>query len=247
MYLPVLVFSVGSALQTGLLFGLWPASRLSRRCRPSDAVGFASSRRTARRQSHEQQLIAGQIALTLLILAGAGAAIQGFLRTMSRPLGYDPHDVMSVIPIHDGTYRTWGQRAAYFNQLQKKVVTVPGVTIRPFRATPRRRTMDLKRVSISRRTGPGRPEGPSELRKSFLLPGVAYSVGAGAHLGRDGEPQRARILAVIDHGAPILPQWRCDRALAARGAPEPATLISSATRNGRLRISAWRRTNSMTV
>jgi predicted permease len=68
--------------------------------------------------------------LTLLMLAGAGAAIQGFLRAMHAPLGYDPHNVMSVgIPIHDGTYKTWGERAAYFDQLQKKVATVPGVTM----------------------------------------------------------------------------------------------------------------------
>jgi predicted permease len=38
--------------------------------------------------------------------------------------------VMSVgIPIHDGTYKTWGERAAYFDQLQKKVATISGVTI----------------------------------------------------------------------------------------------------------------------
>ena len=64
------------------------------------------------------------------MLAGAGAAIQGFLRTMHTPLGYDPHNIMSVgIPVHDGTYKTWGERSAYFDQLQKKVATVPGVTM----------------------------------------------------------------------------------------------------------------------
>jgi len=64
------------------------------------------------------------------MLAGAGAAIQGFLKTMHTPLGYDPHNVMSVgIPLHDGTYKTWGERSAYFDQLQKKVAMAPGVTM----------------------------------------------------------------------------------------------------------------------
>jgi predicted permease len=37
---------------------------------------------------------------------------------------------MSVgIPIHDGTYKTRGERATYFDQLQKKAATVPGVTM----------------------------------------------------------------------------------------------------------------------
>ncbi len=127
--LPVLLFSVGVALFTGVLFGLWPALRLSR---PDvGQVMQSGSRRVAGRlggRATNNILIAGQIALTLLMLAGAGAAIQGFLRTMHRPLGYDPHNVMSVgIPIHDGTYKTWGERAAYFDQLQKKVATTPGV------------------------------------------------------------------------------------------------------------------------
>jgi len=75
-------------------------------------------------------LIAGQIALTLLMLAGAGAAIEGFVRLMHTPLGYDPHNIMSVgIPIHDGTYKTWAERAPYFEQLKAKAAEVPGVTM----------------------------------------------------------------------------------------------------------------------
>ena len=129
--LPVLVFSVGVALLTGIFFGLLPALRLSR---PDvGQVMQSGSRRVAGRlggRAINNVLIAGQIALTLLMLAGAGAAIQGFLRTMHTPLGYDPHNVMSVgIPIHDGTYKTWGERAAYFDQLQKKATAVPGVTM----------------------------------------------------------------------------------------------------------------------
>src|SRR3984957_881597 len=131
MNLPVLLFSVGVALFTGVLFGLWPALRLSR---PDvGQVMQSGSRRVAGRlggRATNNILIAGQVMLTLLMLAGAGAAIEGCLRTMHTPLGYDPHNVMSVgIPIHDGTYKTWGERAAYFDQLQKKVATAPGVTM----------------------------------------------------------------------------------------------------------------------
>src|SRR5271155_5825106 len=73
-------------------------------------------------------LIAGQMALTLVMLSGAGAAMEGFLKLMHTSLGYDPHNVMSVgIPVHDGTYKTWASRSAYFEQLRAKVSTVPGV------------------------------------------------------------------------------------------------------------------------
>ena len=127
--IPVLIFCVVVAVGTGLLFGLWPAWQLSQ---PEvSRVMQSSSRKTTgdtRKRRTHQFLIGGQIALTLLMLSGAGAAIEGFLRLAHLKLGYDPHNVMSVgIPIHGDTYRTWPQRAAYFEQLYAKVAGVPGV------------------------------------------------------------------------------------------------------------------------
>jgi predicted permease len=73
-------------------------------------------------------LIAGQMALTLLLLASAGAAMQAFVRMMHVELGYDPHNVMSVgIPVHDNTYTTWQARATYFDQLRQKIAAMPEV------------------------------------------------------------------------------------------------------------------------
>ena len=129
--LPVLVFCVGAAIATGVLFGIWPALQLSR---PEvNQVMQSNTRKTTSdvkgRRVHST-LIGAQIALTLLMLSGAGAAIEGFLHVAHRTLGYDPHNVMSVgIPIHDGTYKSWPERAAYFEKLFTAVGTVPGVTM----------------------------------------------------------------------------------------------------------------------
>ena len=129
--LPVLAFSIAVAIGTGILFGLSPAWQLSRpeviqvmQSNSRKAIGNVRGRRT------HSALIGGQIALTLLMLAGAGAAIEGFLRVAHTKLGYDPHNIMSVgIPIHDGAYKTWPERAAYFEQLHDEVAQVPGVTM----------------------------------------------------------------------------------------------------------------------
>lgn len=129
--IPVLVFSVGLAVVSGVISGLWPALQASR----PDVVQViqASTRRisgSSRSRKVYTFLIAGQIALTLVMLAGAGAAMRGFQRLLHTPLGYDPHNIMSVgIPIHDGTYATWAARVAYFENLRNKVSTVPGVTM----------------------------------------------------------------------------------------------------------------------
>jgi putative ABC transport system permease protein len=126
---PVLLFSVLVAVGTGILFGLWPALQLAR-ADAAQALQTTSRRMvgSVRGRRMHRSLIAGQIALTLLLLAGAGAAIEGFMRLVNVPLGYDPHNVMSVgIPVHDGTYKTWAERSAYFEQLRSKVAEVPGV------------------------------------------------------------------------------------------------------------------------
>ncbi len=86
--LPVLFFTVGLALLTGIVFGISPALQSSR---PEVAQAMQSSTRKMTagvqgRRTHSV-LIAGQIALTLLLLAAAGVAMQGFVRMMRVNLG----------------------------------------------------------------------------------------------------------------------------------------------------------------
>ena len=127
--LPVLCFSVGLAILTGVFFGLSPAMQFSRpevsqvmQASTKKVLGGVRGRRT------HNALIAGQIALTLLLLASAGAAIAGFIKLNRSQLGYNPHNVMSVgIPVHDNSYTTWQSRSQYFMQLMQKVAAMPQV------------------------------------------------------------------------------------------------------------------------
>jgi len=129
--LPVLFFSVGVAIATALLFGMWPSLQLSRT--GAGQIMVANTRRvmgSVRGRKTHSMLIAVQIALTLVLLAGAGAATKGFLRMIRTPLGYDPHHVMSVgIPLRVNAYEVWAARGAYFEQLRAKVAETPGVTM----------------------------------------------------------------------------------------------------------------------
>jgi predicted permease len=126
---PVLLFSIGLALLTGILFGLFPALQMAR---PEISQVMQSNTRkvagTVRGKHFHTVLIAGQIALTLLLMTAAGAAIQGFVHMMHIPLGYDPHNVMSVgIPIHDNTYKTLIERVNYYERLRNTIAGSPDV------------------------------------------------------------------------------------------------------------------------
>ena len=125
----VLLFSVGLAILTGIVFGLFPALQMARpdinqiiRLSARNVAG------TVRGKRFHTGLIAGQIALTLLLTTAAGTAIEWFVHLMQVPLGYDPHRVMSVgIPVHDNTFKTWEARAHYFERLRDKIAETPGV------------------------------------------------------------------------------------------------------------------------
>jgi predicted permease len=127
--LPVLLFSAGLALVVTLLFGLLPALQMAN---PEIATAMQSGPRTmtgsVRSRSLHAALVAGQIALTLLLLSTAGAAMEGFVRLLRAPLGYDPHNVVGVgIPLHENTYKTWQGRTNYFEQLRASVASLPDV------------------------------------------------------------------------------------------------------------------------
>jgi predicted permease len=127
--LGVLFFSVGLALLSGIVFGLFPALQ-SARPEISQVMQAGTQRLTGSvkgRRLHTA-LIAGQIALTLLLMTAAAAAIQAFIRMNLVQLGYEPKHVMSVIiPLRENAYTTWAERSRFFEQLREKVAQIPGV------------------------------------------------------------------------------------------------------------------------
>jgi predicted permease len=129
MNVPVLLFSIGLAVATAVVFGLWPALQLSR---PDIARLMQTSVRRVAGSAHARRthsaMVGAQVALTLLLLTVAGAASKGFLRLVKTDLGYDPGHTMSVpIPIHDNTHVSWQDRSQYFEQLRAKIAAMPEV------------------------------------------------------------------------------------------------------------------------
>ena len=127
--LAVLCFSVGLALLSGTIFGLFPALQ-SARPQISQVMQASMRRLTGniRGRRLHAALIAGQIALTLLLMTAAAAAIQGFIRMNRAPLGYAPQHVMSLgFPLPENTHTTWAERTRFYAQLREKIGEMPGV------------------------------------------------------------------------------------------------------------------------
>jgi len=90
--LPVLSFSIAATLMTVLVFGLLPAIQFSRRD-PRYAMQLGVQKIAGGWGRHTRNmLIGGQIALSLMLLAGAATSIHAFVRLLHADLGYDPQN-----------------------------------------------------------------------------------------------------------------------------------------------------------
>lgn len=125
---PVLAFTFGMATLTGILFGLAPALQASRPD-PGNML-----KETGRGLSHgarnhvRSALIVSEVALSLMLLAGAGLLINSFWRLLQTDAGFDPRSVLTLdIPLSRATYTKPEQRSAAFQQLVQRMKNVPGV------------------------------------------------------------------------------------------------------------------------
>jgi predicted permease len=126
---PVLVFSAAVAVITGILFGVSPALQLSRP-HISELIQANSTKLTGSTRSRNTHriLIAGQVALTLLLMAGAGAATKAFLALSHTPLGFSPDHIFSMdVSMPKGAYPTWQARLNANEAVRQAISEIPGV------------------------------------------------------------------------------------------------------------------------
>jgi predicted permease len=125
----VLAFSAVVAVMTGILFGISPAWQLSRP-HISELIQANSAKHTgtARSRNTHRALIAGQVALTLLLMAGAGGAMKAFLALTHTPLGFEADHVFAMtVSMPRGSYPTWKARLNENEIVRQTIAEVPGV------------------------------------------------------------------------------------------------------------------------
>ncbi len=123
----VLMFAVGMSMLTGILAGTLPALRagwfdlndvLKEGGRSKGAVGVGTRR----------VLIVCEVALSLVLLMGAGLMIQSLLALRSGDTGFQPNNVLTMkVRLVPARYRTPAQRSSFFEAVLQRIRTLPGV------------------------------------------------------------------------------------------------------------------------
>jgi putative ABC transport system permease protein len=125
----VLLFTLGISVVAGILFGLVPALRAAR----SDlslALRGTSRGATAGMGTHRLRNLfgAGEIAISLVLLVGAGLLIRSFVRLRNIELGFrTDHTVTARVSIPRDKYAQDTQVASFYDQLLDHVRALPGV------------------------------------------------------------------------------------------------------------------------
>jgi len=125
----VLVFAVAISLLTGVLTGLFPALQLAGTDLNStlrdEGRGLSGSRSRSRLRN---VLVVGQVALSLLLLLGAGLLVRSFSRLLQVDPGFEARSVLTMkLSLPTEKYARPDQQTGFFDEVLRRVSALPGV------------------------------------------------------------------------------------------------------------------------
>jgi putative ABC transport system permease protein len=127
--LHVLLFAAGLSVGTMLACGLFPALRasrvdLSRRLKAAGRGFFG----TGFRRRTVQTLVAAEMAISVVLLAGACLLMSSALRINSEPLGFDPHRVYATSKsLPNARYAKPEEKIRFYDTVVERLTRLPGV------------------------------------------------------------------------------------------------------------------------
>ncbi len=125
----VLFFTLAVSLVTGLLFGIVPALRTAK-LDLRETLNESSRGSTAGPGHHRIRgaLVAGEIAMAMLLLVGAGLLLRSFSRLQDIPPGFQAdHLLVADLPLSLTAYAKPEQRFQFFDRIVERVKSLPGV------------------------------------------------------------------------------------------------------------------------
>jgi putative ABC transport system permease protein len=127
--LPALLFSLGTAVCSAVVFGLAPALQTVRK----DLVelmkdGGKGAGGGIRRGRLRNALVVVEVALSLVLLSGAGLLMHSFVKLQQMDLGFNPEKVLFAFAAFPrGQYTTAAEKQQFFEQLLPRLSALPGV------------------------------------------------------------------------------------------------------------------------
>jgi putative ABC transport system permease protein len=129
--LSALLFSLVTAVGSAVLFGLAPALQTVRKdlVEPLKDAGKGASG-GFRRGRLRSALVVFEVALSLVLLSGAGLLMRSFVKLQQVDLGFNPENILVArLPFPRGQYTTAADKQRFYRQLLTRLHALPGVVV----------------------------------------------------------------------------------------------------------------------
>jgi putative ABC transport system permease protein len=125
----VLGFTLAISILTGIIAGLAPSWHLTKtNLNASLKQGLGKTDSDSGGDRARSVFVIAEVALSLLLLVGAGLTIRTLYMLQSVNPGIDPHNVLAVpLAISDAKYPSADQQTNFFNNVLERVRALPGV------------------------------------------------------------------------------------------------------------------------
>ena len=123
----VLAFTLGLSLVSGIVFGLAPALQVSNP-NLNDSLKEGSRQSSGRSHRLRSSFVVFEIAVSLVLLVGAGLAVRTFLALLKTDPGFNPDNLLTMnllLPV--SKYPDEPKREAFYNELIQRLKSTPGV------------------------------------------------------------------------------------------------------------------------
>ena len=123
---PVLIFTMGVSIACALLFALLPALRSS----SLDTAGLLRTSLSPSRETGNLRgiLLVSEVALSMMLLAGAGLLLRSFVGLSALSPGFDARGVLTMsVSVPEAHYKTSAALQSYWDQALNRLRTLPGV------------------------------------------------------------------------------------------------------------------------
>lgn len=123
----VLVFTIALSLLSGVLFGLAPALQVSKP-NLNDALKEGIRQSSGHSQWLRSSLVVAEVALSLVLLVGAGLFLRSFVTLFKTDPGFNPENVFTMnLILPTSKYKDGQQRVAFYDDLVQRVKAKQGV------------------------------------------------------------------------------------------------------------------------
>jgi len=169
-----LAFAAGVTMFAAIAFGLVPALRASS-CRPQSALrgDDRTTSASASRQRFRRALVAIEVALTVVLVCGAGLMLQSMRRLLAVDPGFEPRGVLlASLLLPAANYPDEGRIEAFYRELIDRLAAAPGVAeVSAGTAVPLYSSNGMWDFELYERARPAAGEAAWNAAISFVRPG----------------------------------------------------------------------------